>query len=311
MRRATWWPPIVAAFFILYSCSSLSSSQKTIISQMATSGKTYGDAPKAVLNLGSECLYKSALLRAATSVDTSNMMKGLEEASSAYLKRTDYDEQLSLSYQLIGQYFQAIADLAQVDTSSDLKTNIGSLGTNIDSLSSKINTIRQHQALPVGFGLVAGNLLTFAGKSYISHKEWQYVNEFVKKGQPLIDTLCGIMHDLVIGTLVQKQWQKENAQLRDQYRLFYSRLDAASKTPSAFYKDLNPDYLSIKTTCGEAVLLCDRLDSATMHLKNAHDEMARILSMKRAKKVRPESISVFANSVTQLTDLIAQFKPSN
>jgi hypothetical protein len=300
-----------AAGMLLYSCSSLSNSQKTIIQQMASSGKAYADAPKPVLTVCSQCLYKSAQLQAANAQDTTTMMNKLDLSAKAYFDRVSYSEGLSLSYQLLSQYFAALIDFIGVDTTSDIKTSLATFGTNIDSLASKINTVRPHAHLPIGFGTITGNLVKYAGKKYISHKELVYAREFANKGQALVDTLCGIMKEIIMETLVKKELVAGDAQLRGEYNIYVAQLEAAGKTGSALYKDVNPIYLGLKTCFGQALLLCEKLDEATGRLPPAHREMVEIMSMKKTKNVTPKDIAIFADLISQLADLINQFKSSN
>jgi hypothetical protein len=239
------------------------------------------------------------------------MMDLLDRSSERYIKRANYDETLNLSLRLLNQYFQALAAFVDIDTASDMKTNIATLGTNVDSLATQINAIRPHLKLPVGFGAIAGNALKYVGEKHISHAELKEARKFVAKGDSLVSGITPVLHEVVVQTLLNGELREESKNVRTNYLNYLRRFDSASKTAGALYKDLNPGYVEIKNCFGESILLCQKLDMATGQLDSAHKELLEIISLKKTKDLNPKKIPVFSESVIELSDLISQFKPSN
>jgi hypothetical protein len=302
---------ITGLFFIfLHSCSALSDSQKTIIQEFATSGKTYSDAPKALLTTYGKCLYQKSQIQAANSKDTATMLNRLDEASKKYFSDINYSEELNLSYQLLSQYFQVLTDFVNVDTASEFKANATSLGTNIDSLGAKMNTDYSLK-LPIGFGTIAGTAVKYAGSKVISHKELVYFQKFVERGDALVDSLSIVMRRIILGSLLEGELKTGDKNLREDYRLYLTSIDPADKKNSALYKDLNPIYLSVKTCYGQAMLLAEKLGKATDQLVAAHKDLVKVVYTKKGKELTARDVAAFVQTVSEINNLISQFKSSN
>src|SRR6187455_1883731 len=96
---------ILFASTFLCSCSALTKSQKATFQAFAASAKSYAETPTELVNTYSECLYQHAQLRAATNANQQNMINDLDLLSKDYFSRTDFNSELSITYQLMSKYF--------------------------------------------------------------------------------------------------------------------------------------------------------------------------------------------------------------
>jgi hypothetical protein len=308
MRNLTTTGFILFISMWLFSCSAITKSQKSAIESFCTTAKTYSDLPKELVNTYGECLYKTEQWRAATDQDQNNMITDLNTASNAYFDRIKFDSELAISYQLLGKYFQALLDLVNADTASSLKSNIGTLGVNVDSAASKLNQVK-HFSIPLGFGDLAASLMQFVGKKWIKQQQLKYFQQFVAKGDPLVDSVSRVFNEVVLGILIKGIEKKKNA-LDTTYKLYLANLDSGDKKTSSFYGSLNPIYLQLKTCLAQSLLLSIMLAESTESLKAAHKEMIAIIQSKQ-KKFQVRKIAAFNEKVTQLSDLLKQFKPKS
>jgi len=285
------------------SCSVLTKQQKVSLKEFAGSAKAYTDAPKALLSNYGECLNKAGNLSAVLAEDSSGIVRNLNRTVQTKLKITDFTSELNQTYNLMSKYYQALLILADVDTASDIKSSILTLGINIDSLISKSKNAKIN-TLPLGFGTITGNLAKYVGKRHIQHKQLEYLKEFTQRGSELIETASYVLDTIVIGAVIKGDLENENQQIDSNFLRYVSTLEAKDKTPSAYYKDLDPIFTDSKTSCGQAIQIMNKLIEATVKLPPAQKELVQLLQTKQSKFLTPQ-ISSFIESVDELNELIS------
>jgi hypothetical protein len=293
---------------MLSSCSAITTSQKAVIEEYSTAAKSYSEAPKELLAKYRECKYNSGIFEASTKHVESDMIDKLNASSKDYFATTAFASDLGITYQLMGKYFQALLDFVGADSSKDFKSNMATLGTNIDSLISKGND-HKFKTIPIGFGSIGASLVQYIGKRNISHKQLKYFKDFMIKGDTLIETLSVILNGLVINSLINGELSTGDANLKPLYLLFLANLDSSDKKTGALYKELNPQYLELKNCFGQGILLAKKISEATTKITAAHKELIMILSTKQSK-IKTKDIAVFVDEANQIADLIKQFSNS-
>lgn len=294
---------------VFCSCSALKKQQKSAIIEFSTSAKTYTEAPKELLATYSECLFKSDKLDASLKDRPEGVVSDLDRAVRDNFNRTDFSSQFNITYKLLDKYFQALLNFAAVDTANAVKSNISTLGVNIDSLISK-STNAGIKTIPLGFGSIAGELFKYIGKRRIRQQQLKYFKQFIQRGDILLSQASLVLDSIIIQTLVQGNLEMRDAQTSTDFLRYLDKIDSSDKKASDYFKDLNSMYLDIKTCYGKAIRLMRQLSQATRQLSAAHREMLQLLNSKD-KKITTPNIAVFVESVDQLGELIKQYKETD
>ena len=291
------------------SCSALNKQQKSSIKEMSASAKIYTEAPKEILSTYSKCFYKSDKLEAALQQKPEDVIRDLDRAVKDNFNTTDFSSELNITYKLLGKYFQALLNFADVDTANEVKSNISILGVNIDSLISKSNNVGI-KTIPLGFGSIAGELFKYVGKRRIRQQQLKYFRNFIQQGDVLLYQASSVLDSIIIQSLLKGNLEIRDRQTANDFLRYLDKIDTTDKKVSNYLNDLSPMYLDIKTCYGRAIRLMMQLSQSTKLLSEAHREMLQLLSKKQKKIITPK-IASFIESVEQLNELIKQFKESD
>jgi hypothetical protein len=273
---------LLCCLLLLGGCAALTSSQRKAVADYAQLTQAYSQYPSQVATSYVALTYEIDQLRIAADIADSTAVNRLwdsyhnEEINRKKARRVDQ------SIGLIREYAKALAALSSVDIPDNFGKNATLFGTNADSLISRFNkTARPTVPVPVGFGKLATEVLSLAGKRLINQKQAVALRQFMIKGDTLLQVITADIQTSL--EPVKEEWVKKS--LKPNLTSYYSRLLGRSDllTPNRFYYkyQLNKDVAGIVMRMTALEDLADALRGSVTVLAQAHHSVLKDIQTKR------------------------------
>jgi hypothetical protein len=170
-------------------CASLTKSQLTEVNQFGQLTKNFSTYPGSLYS-SYLAIHEKALMYSANA--TTGAEEHFQLINSAYRlkkKMDSLEQKMDLTFQIVDNYGQSLVLLTSPTHSAQLDTASQSLGTNLDGLIAKYNSINTAHPLPTGIGGAISELITLGGEQYIRSRQADEVKAFVQKADPMIAEL--------------------------------------------------------------------------------------------------------------------------
>ncbi|MDT0677538.1 hypothetical protein [Autumnicola musiva] len=285
--------PLLVLCSLFFSCSTLSKSQTESVHQFGEVTENFSAYPSAIMNELAEIRMKRGLFYASTLTDP---MRQLNELDSIHSQRKyDYkvSESIDVTFRVIDKYAQSLILLSSEDYNDNLQSHAATMGLDIDSLITLYNTTDNSRSLPTGIGDALGNIIGYGGDRYIRGKQAEKIKDFVIKADTLIAVMTSNLLEYLESSNLQELISYEENMIRRNY-LSYLQLTKASTFES------QRDYLRLKQNIDAAKELRAQTIQATTDLKEAHNELVKVIQKKQKLYRTIQELQVFYLQVTNL-----------
>ncbi|UFH52661.1 hypothetical protein [Spirosoma sp. KNUC1025] len=284
MSNRSWLVVCMPVLAGLSGCATLTPSQVAAINQYADVTTHYSDYPSKVLAEFLVLRYKDRTLIASQNSDKENPLT-FKDISKLYAQKKGESEAiqgLDIGIQTITDYATALKKLSSPDFARDVGANAQTLGTSLDSLTSRYNTVvKPNVGLPF-IGSIVGLTLREVGGRYVGYKQTAALKRYVQAGDTLINILTKSMEEMMAthtATYIQeleKDVQTFNNQLLVQLsdKTQYERYQFASET-LALVEQID----HLKKMNGQSILALQKLRSAHNELTDQLRQKQKLISV--------------------------------
>ena len=181
----------LAALIALSGCATLTPSQVEAIHQYADVTANYSTYPGKVLSEFLVLRYKDRVLIASQTSDRENPLT-FQEINRLYAQKKRESEAIKgfdTGIQAVDTYAKALKRLSSPDFAQNVVTNGQTLGTSLDSLTSRYNAIAKPTVNLPFIGSVVSVAVKEIGGRYIGYKQTAALKKYVQAGDTLINTL--------------------------------------------------------------------------------------------------------------------------
>ncbi len=266
----------------LGGCAALTSSQRKSVADYAQLTQAYSQYPSQVATTYVTLTYEIDQLRIAADIADSTTVDRLwesyhdEEANQKKARRIDQ------SIGLIREYAKALQALSSADIPDNFGKNAVTFGTNADSLISRFNkTVEPAVPVPIGFGKLATEVLSLAGKRFINQRQAVALRRYMEKGDTLVQLITTDIQTSM--KPVGEEWVKKS--LKPNLTSYYVRLMSRSDllAPNRFYYkyQLNKDVAALVMRITALEDLANALRGSVTVLAQAHHSVLDDIRTKR------------------------------
>ena len=298
---------------ILVSSCALSKSQIKEVNNFAESTETFADFPSEVWKEAREILlaiqlYEANSLNSQDPInDVEEKLNSLHGAEGVYELYGEAGELFDNSIDLIDKYAQALKLISSDKILEDLEESASELGSGIDEVAILYNSNPEGtKKVPSNLGEIVGEIVGFAGKSYVRYKQAKEVKEFVVKGDTLIQAVTNtILTQFNSAPIMLLELQE--LQLKEAYKGFLkSILDSHSDPVLIIEQD--KEYLKLLRQIKFANDLRESCISSIEKLQKAHSALCLQLSKRATISEILEEVRSLQENLKEMTQLIESLK---
>lgn len=325
---------LLVVIFIFSSCASLTKSQLKEVNEFGKLTKDFSAYPSKLYNSYLDIHEKALLYSANAMVSPSAHYAALASANN--LKRTldTINPKLDLTYKIIDKYAQTLLLLTDDRHLKSFDTASGPLlGTSLNGLVRKYNSIYPAQALPANIGTTVSNIIAIGGGYLMHHRQAKIVKEMVPKADTLIGQLTTTILIALQGlqtsvdgkqTSFHDMLQDEKQNVENSYKFFLGLhrdlLDVSNLTDSTSrFKgiiqqqrfatvDNDRDCLQMLAGLDELDKLYIKTIKAIENLRRFHKEIANDLLEKKNLKEFTEELQVYSDDINEMQSIFNSIK---
>jgi len=145
---------LILLLFLLacYSCASLTKSQLVEVNQFAQLTKCFSAYPQRVFTTLNDVRVKEQFFQAGTIQNPQKHQLSVLRIDTFKKTGAKLNEEAGLAFQILNDYGQKLVRLTADVYALQLDTASQSLGTNLDNLIGKYNSLAPQHAVPTGYG---------------------------------------------------------------------------------------------------------------------------------------------------------------
>jgi hypothetical protein len=284
-------------FFLLIfaSCASLTKTQVTSIHNYSDLLEKNADYPAVIVKEYLSIEYEIQNLNSGTFNDSEvntklwNSYKGRNKALKAANK-------VDLCLKIIGEYASALNSLSSKNLYEDIDSPSRKMGTNIDSLINKFNSI-SGEDIPPGIGKLVTLSLTQLGHSYVKNKQANELKKYILEGEPLISiTTSNIKNNL--DSLVLSKWIPGlTADLKMRQENLLQNLNPKGDYKAYYATEFNKEVAILISRIDHLEQLTKQTISSVGKIGRAHKELLEnIKKRKKIEEVLKETRELFIST---------------
>jgi len=284
------WALAVTVF--LGGCASLTSTQINAVNQFARTSKNFSAYPSRIITELAEIRVKRGIYF-SNSIDDPKLH--LEDLDGLYTSRkSDYaiSDQVDITFKVIDKYAQSLLLLSSDDYVTDLQEQAANFGGDLDSLTSRYNSLDGVKKVPTGIGGAIGKIIAFGGKQYIRSKQAEEIRKFVPQADTLVSVMTTNLLEFLQSTNIEELIRNEERGVSSNYLSFLRQRHAAIENER--------DYLALRTDLDLIKQLRSETVTATRHLRKAH---LKLLEEVQTKKTLEESIQELQELYDDVKDI--------
>ncbi|WP_420148431.1 hypothetical protein [Spirosoma sp.] len=263
----------------LSGCATLTRSQVEAINQYADVTTSYTHYPGKVLSDFMGLRYKDRLLIASQTSDKENPLT-VEDINRLYQQKKRESEAIEgfdIGIRAITDYASALKKLSSPDFAKNAGANALTLGTSLDSLTSRYNSVVKPSVSLPFIGSLVGLAVKEVGGRYVGYKQTAALKQYVQTGDTLINRLTQSLEETMsthTTTYIQE--------LEKDMRTFNNHL-LRQLSDTAHYEryQFGSETLAMVEQIDQLKKLNRQSILALQKLRSAHNELARQLQQKQ------------------------------
>jgi len=303
--------------FTMAACSTLTSTQIKAVNQFARTSTGFSAYPSKIMQGLAEVRAKRGVYY-ANSLD--NPTLHITELDSIYsFKKQDFaiSKKVDVTFKIIDKYAKSLLLLSSDKYEKSLDVQASHFGEDLDSLTSRYNSIDGAKRVPTGIGGAIGQLVAFGGKQYIRTRQAKEIKKFVPKADTLIAVMTDNLLEFLLSTNIDELIKNEEDGVNDSYLSYLRHIKTTSSLTSS--KDtsmlaLNTkstiqndnEYLQLKTSVDGVKRLRQLTVAATRKLRNAHKKLLEALQQKRNLKTAIWEVQQLYDGIKDIKSAIEQ-----
>jgi len=335
---------LILLLFLLacYSCASLTKSQLVEVNQFAQLTKCFSAYPQRVFTTLNDVRVKEQFFQAGTIQNPQKHQLSVLRIDTFKKTGAKLNEEAGLAFQILNDYGQKLVRLTADVYALQLDTASQSLGTNLDNLIGKYNSLAPQHAVPTGYGALIGQLVSFGGDMYIHDRQAKGTKEFVTRGDTLVGAMAATLEQFLTGnnnslkhSIVRERQNVDNNYLEflmhsgEEVKITYQadtilKKDKFRKRDSLGKKDVTVTgqvfawrasgigadtlYINLLDNLDAAELLRIQCLDAVKCLRKAHHKLMEDLAQKKTLKEVYAELQGYSNAISQMNSTLKKIK---
>jgi len=199
MKKSETLTILIGLLLLYCGCASLTKSQLAEVNQFSQLTKSFSAYPQKVFTTLNEVRTQEQFFMAGTIRDPKKHQQSVLKIDTFRKTGAKLDKEAGLAFQIINDYAQKLVRLTANVYSLKLDTAVSSLGTNLDNLIGKYNSLAPQHTAPTGLGALFSDLVLLGGDLYIHDRQAKGTKEFVIRGDTLIGAMAVTLQDFLSG----------------------------------------------------------------------------------------------------------------
>jgi methyl-accepting chemotaxis protein len=286
---------VLVSLLVLTSCASLTKTQVASVHKYAQLLETNADYPGIIIKEYISIEYDIQKLNTGTfsALEVNAKMWNSFKGKSNALKAAN---KADLGMKIIDEYASALNKLSSKELYEDISGSSGKLGTNIDSLINKFNSIND-RAIPLGTGKLITKTLTQFGQGYVKNKQANELKQYILEGDLLVSVTTSCIQNN-LDSLILRQWIPgliTDLKIRQENLL--QNLNPKGDYTAYYATEFNKEVAILIGRIGQLEQLTKQTIASVNKLGKAHKELLEnIKERKKIKEVLKETQDLFVST---------------
>lgn len=283
-------------------CASLTDSQRKSVADYAKITQTYTQYPGQIATSYADLNYAVEQIRLATPVSATLISRGMEQNNEARDRVLHEAQRIDSGIRTVRAYAQALEALSATTIPTSFGKNAEVLGTNLDDLAKAYNKQGTGASpLPVGFGVLAGEVIAEAGKAYINQRQAAALRAFMSQGDVLLRTITGDTQT-AIQTFRQNRGDGLRSHLASYHSKLLSQLTAQTAGRAYYIYEVNKDVANLLDRITALETLTTGVQNSVATLYEAHHSVLVDILQKRSAKQQIADLKSLYQSARSLDE---------
>lgn len=273
-------------------CSTLTKTQIKAVNYFAQTSRDFSQYPSKILTGLAEIRAERGIFY-ANSLD--NPKLHIQELDSIYsFKKENYaaSQKADITFKIMDKYAQSLLLLSSGKYVENFQAQSLNFGTDLDSLSTKYNSLGDVKKVPTSIGGAVGQLLAYGGKQYIMSKQAKEIKKFVPAADLLIEVMTDNLLEYLRSTTIRELIKNEEEGINSNYLSYLRQIKTVSSaiinndttlfafnTKSTIAND--KEYLALKAHLDAVKHLQEQTIKATDTLRKAHKKLLYTIQKKQ------------------------------
>ncbi|GAA4448648.1 hypothetical protein GCM10023189_06820 [Nibrella saemangeumensis] len=290
----------------LAGCAALTDSQRKSVANYAKLTQAYTQYPSEVARTYVALNYEVAtLLIPVNQPVVTNIHTDLVNTFATFEQGNQNSQRVDDAINILRQYAKALEALSSADLPGVFGKNAELFGKSVDNAVTFYNKTHQPTtALPIGFGKLAADAISLAGRRYINHKQAAALRNYMAKGEELIKLLNQDSQRAF--TDLENRWQQQKRLMAASHTTLLQKVheDAGGQAARNYYTyQINKDMRTLIERSAAFDKLLTKTAQAMGNVYKAHESVLKDIQQKRPWHDR---IADVQNLYEDLTALEAQ-----
>ncbi len=225
MKRNRSLHYLLFALLIMSSCASLTKSQLTEVNAFGQLTKNFSSYPGKVIQTLNDVQGQQQLYQVNSQAKPDDHLESVTAVYEYIKNSAKMDSATDLAFRIVNGYGQNLVLLTSDSYGLQLDTAAQKFGTNLDSLAGQYNKLVPNHAIATGYGALVGELVAFAGNTYIKSQQAKAVRSFVTKADTLIGSMTITLEEFLAGKdghsgKLKADIEKERKHIHDNFLIF-------------------------------------------------------------------------------------------
>ncbi len=283
-------------------CASLTETQRKTVADYAKLTQVYAQYPSQIAASYADLNYAIEQVRLATPVQPDLINSGMWQS---YTDRDDVlqeAQRVDVGIKAVKAYAQALEALSSATIPTGFSKNADLLGTNLDAVVKTYN--RQgggSTPLPLGFGALAAQVISAAGKGYINHRQAKALREFMGQGDVLLRAITTDMQT-AIRTFRQDRANSLKSNLGAYHTKLLSQLTLQTPGRPYYIYEINKDVAQLINR----IVILDNLtigvQNSVVTLYEAHHSVLEDIQQKRSLRQQVADLKALFQSAKSIDE---------
>ncbi len=298
---------LFAAAMLCSSCASLTKSQVEAVKQFAHTSKDFSAYPSKIQEAVARVRVERGLYAAYLLDNTELHTAELDSIFSQKKQDLHKAAAIDITFKIIDEYAKSLLLLASDKYATDLGTQAGSLGTNLDSLINTYNALPKITKVPGGIGGLVGNLIMAGGKQWVRSKQATEIKRYVTQADTLVNVMTGNLLTFLNAGSLADIIDHEETEIQNNYKAYLDKLHAQDKHPGL---EDGRAFINLLGQMDDIKILRQQTILATGKLQKAHHKLFEDLQEKKDIKAIVAELQAFYDDVSAVRATIQAIEKS-
>lgn len=288
---------------VMGGCAALTDSQRKTVVNYAKLTQTYTQYPSEVARTYVGLGYRITMM--PVSINQSNddsVYRYLVTAYNTFELGNQNVKKVDDAIGILRQYAKALEALSSADLPDNFGKSAELFGKSLDNVAAFYNeTYKPDTKLPLGFGKLAGEVITPIGKKYINRRQAVKLREYMTKGDTLVQLLNNDSQKAFSD--LTSRWNEQKELIAAQHAALLKRVhsDNNDKGANFFYSyQLNKDATTFIEESAAFEKLLASCAKAISGVFNAHRSVLNDIRVKRSAQEQIADIQQLYEDVRTL-----------